>query len=260
MLSYQHIYHAGCLADVHKHAALCALLNIMVQKEKPLTYIETHAGRGFYDMRAPEAQKTGEYLSGIMRVKSEKWFDKNHPYESALATIEQSKESNIYPGSALFARTILRTEDKMHLMELHPQEFHHLRTNMHGTGANIYQKDGYENLLSLSPPTPRRGIVFIDPSYEIKSEYQTVPSIVEKLLKRWPVAVICIWYPHLAAGLYKEMLKNLHELNIEKSGNFDIDFSKEKKGMRGSGLFLANMPFGAEDAINNVQNAISKYY
>ena len=254
MLSYQHIYHAGCLADIHKHAVLCALLDILVQKDKPLTYIETHAGRGLYDLNAPEAQKTGEAAQGIGRLRKENWFDENHPY----IKIFNSFDDSIYPGSAILASRLLRPEDKMHLMELHPQEYYHLRTPMHGTGAHLYQKDGYEHLMALSPPNPRRGIVFIDPSYEIKSEYTQIPKIIEKLIKRWPVAVIYIWYPILNAGLHEHMKKDLQNLNIPKSAFFETRFSSEK-GMRGSGLFLANMPFGADAAISAVQDEISKH-
>lgn len=253
MLSYQHIYHAGCRADIHKHAALCALLDIMVQKDKPLTYIETHAGRGLYDLTAPEAQKTGEAALGIIKMRQEHWFPNTHPYIKAL----EDCADHLYPGSARLAAKILRPTDHMHLMELHPQEYYHLRTHMHGTGAKLYQKDGYENLLALSPPNPRRGIVFIDPSFEIKSEYKDIPKIIKKLLIRWPVAVIALWYPILNAGLHQGMKQDLMALNIPKSEIFEIDL-KTEKGMRGSGLFLANMPFGASKAIIESQNFLTK--
>lgn len=257
MLSYQHIYHAGCLADVHKHSALCAVIDIMAQKDKALTYIETHAGRGLYDLNAPEALKTGEAEHGILSLRKGQWFQENHPYMKTLTALEQKHGANIYPGSASLVDYLLRPEDKMHLMELHPQEYYHLRFAMHGSGATLYRKDGYENLLSLSPPNPRRGLVFIDPSFEIKSEYQSLPKVIEKLMKRWPVAVICLWYPILNAGLHIKMTEDLMALEIPKSEIFETDF-KATKGMRGSGIFLANMPFGAEDEINDIQSILAK--
>jgi 23S rRNA (adenine2030-N6)-methyltransferase len=255
MLSYQHIYHAGCLADLHKHAALCTLLDILVQKDKPLTYIETHAGRGLYDLNAPEAQKTGEAVQGVLRMRKEHWLDAKNPYAQTLSSFDPM----MYPGSPLLAARMLRPSDKIHLMELHPQEYYHLRTHMHGTNAHLYQKDGYENLLALSPPTPRRGIVFIDPSYEIKSEYKTLPELINKLMKRWPVAVICLWYPILNAGLHEQMKTDLQKLDLEKSGFFETRFPSEK-GLRGSGLFLANMPYGADTAISAIQDTLAKHY
>lgn len=254
MLSYQHIYHAGCRADIHKHAALCALLEILVQKDKPLTYIETHAGRGLYDLTLPEAQKTGEIEQGIKRLLREKWFTDNHPYMAALSTYPE----NVYPGSAALAAKILRQNDVLHLAELHPQEIQYLQASIKDKRAHIYQKDGYENLLALSPPTPRRGLVFIDPSYEIKTEYQDIPDILTKTMRKWPVAVICLWYPILSAGLHEHMKTKLQGLDLPKSGIFETQFNAEK-GMRGSGLFLANMPFGTEDAIFKVQDILSKH-
>lgn len=251
MLSYQHIYHAGCLADIHKHAALCAVLDALIQKDKPLSYIETHAGRGLYDLMSSEAQKTGEAAAGILRARAKNWFTHDHPYSKAL----KNYPHHLYPGSPLLARHILRAQDRLHLCELHPQEMAHLRTNFKTQDAALYHQDGFEALKALCPPTPRRGLVMIDPSYEIKSEYQKVPQIIAQTIKKWPVAVIFLWYPVLSAALHEDMKRALSALTLTKSHTFEIDF-KSQKGIRGSGLFLVNMPFGAEAAITHIQNTL----
>lgn len=259
MLSYQHIYHAGCLADIHKHASLCVLLSHMVKKDKPLSYIETHAGRGFYDMTSAEAQKTGEAKDGIARLDSAKWFSADHPFSKVIAHYRQEKGHAIYPGSAAMASHLLRTTDKIHLHELHPQEVKFLQASM-PLGTKIYHKDGYEGLLALSPPTPRRGFVFIDPSFEIKSEYELIPDIIAKLMKKWSVAVVCIWYPILPAGLHKNMIAALNSLNLPQSGVFETEFytpTEEKRGMYGSGLFLANIPYNVTPDLNAITSALS---
>jgi 23S rRNA (adenine2030-N6)-methyltransferase len=125
MLSYQHIFHAGNLADVQKHALLAWMLDYLTQKDKPLTYIETHAGRGLYDLGSDEAIKTGEAEAGIARA--EDWFDKDHPYLRRLNEVRASYGPLAYPGSPMIAALSLRDQDTMHLAELHPQERQHLR-------------------------------------------------------------------------------------------------------------------------------------
>ena len=109
MLSYQHIFHAGNLADVHKHALLAWTLDYLVAKDKPLTYIETHAGRGLYDLTAAEAEKTGEAAAGI--AKAEAWLPADHPYRRRLAEVRAHHGDMAYPGSPLIAATTLRSAD-----------------------------------------------------------------------------------------------------------------------------------------------------
>ena len=125
MLSYQHAYHAGNMADVHKHAILSFVLDYLVQKPKPLSYMESHAGRGLYDLSGAEALKTGEAVAGIARVQDR--FPPDHPYMRALGAIRDTAGADAYPGSPLIARTLLRGEDTITLGEMHPQEVAALR-------------------------------------------------------------------------------------------------------------------------------------
>ena len=158
MLSYQHIYHAGCLPDIHKHMALAELLNLMVKKDKPLTYFETHAGRGYYDLNAPEARKTGEAAEGILRMMKDGWFSPTRPFLRVIQDTQSKKGMHIYPGSAAIAEYCRRPGDKMHLMELHPGEIKHLRSAFKNRSVNIQQKEGLAALLAIAPPQPRRGL------------------------------------------------------------------------------------------------------
>ena len=135
MLSYQHIYHAGNLADVHKHAMLASLLAYLARKDKPLSYIETHAGRGLYRLDAPEAMKTGEAAAGIGRAAA--LFPADHPYRRILAAVRDRYGRAAYPGSPLVAALSLRSGDRMHLAELHPQEFAALGATMRPFAADV---------------------------------------------------------------------------------------------------------------------------
>ncbi|MEX0303511.1 MAG: 23S rRNA (adenine(2030)-N(6))-methyltransferase RlmJ [Leisingera sp.] len=249
MLSYQHIYHAGNLADVQKHALLAWMLAYLTRKDKPLSYIETHAGRGLYQLNAPEAVKTGEADQGITRILSGQALAAEHPLHRALAETRAQHGPAAYPGSPLVAATLLRAGDAMHFAELHPQENAALRTALRPWKAKVHQQDGFELALSLAPPTPRRGLLLIDPSYEIKSDYSRIPGIIGKLHKKWNVGVIALWYPLLRDGGHQQMLKALEAQDLPGALRHEVSFPPAREGHRmvGSGMFVVNAPFGAED-------------
>lgn len=150
MLSYQHAYHAGNLADLHKHALLAWMLAYLAAKPKPLSYLETHAGRGLYDLAAPEAEKTGEADAGITRALAENWLAADHPLRLALETVRARHGATAYPGSPLIARHFLRPGDVAHLAELHPAE-HQALAEVAGF-AHLHRQDGFQMAQALCPP------------------------------------------------------------------------------------------------------------
>lgn len=243
MLSYQHIYHAGNMADVHKHSLLAWMLAYLAAKDKPLTYLETHAGRGVYQLDAPEALKTGEAAAGIARVAD--WFPPEHPYAKVLAQTHALHGPQAYPGSPLIAALSLRPADRLHLAELHPQEVAALSNTMSPYPARVVQRDGAEMALALCPPDPKRGLVLIDPSYEIKEDYKTIPSLVRRLHRKWGVGVIVLWYPVLTDTPHRPMLRLLTEM-LPEAVRHEVAFPPARPGHRmvGSGLFILNPPYG----------------
>lgn len=246
MLSYQHAYHAGNLADVHKHALLALALDYLAQKPKPLTYIETHAGRALYDLSGAEAVKTGEAAQGIAKVEG--WFPEDHPYRRAIAAARAQAGPSAYPGSPLIARTLLRDGDRMHLAELHPQEHAALQAAL--PDADIRRADGVQMALSLTPPEPRRGLLLIDPPYEIKDDYAAMPKLIAQLHRKWNVGVIMLWYPILANGADRPMAKALDALALDGAIRNEVRFppAREGHGMLGSGLYVVNPPWGWAEA------------
>ena len=248
MLSYQHGYHAGNLADVQKHALLAWMLDYLTQKDKPLSYIETHAGRGLYDLSAAEAVKTGEAAAGIAR--SETLFPQGHPYRRRLAEIRARFGPTAYPGSPMIAALTLRDTDPMHLAELHPQEHRALTTNLAPWGAHVHQRDGMEMALAISPPTPRRGLMLIDPSYEVKADYDALPKQIQQIARRWNVGILCLWYPVLTDAPHLPMLTALQSV-FPGGLRAELRFPPVRAGhrMTGAGLFTVNPPYGlAEQA------------
>ncbi|WP_299925856.1 23S rRNA (adenine(2030)-N(6))-methyltransferase RlmJ [uncultured Pelagimonas sp.] len=257
MLSYQHSFHAGNLADVQKHAILAFVLDYMTCKDKPISYIESHAGRGLYDLNDADANKTGEAAQGILKVAD--WFDDTSPYLRALAATKDAHGDNAYPGSPLIAQALLRANDSLHLAELHPGEYAALRDNARSHTTKIYQQDGLELIQSLAPPTPRRGVLLIDPPWEIKSDYQTIPTTLAKLHRKWNVGVLMLWYPILTDGRHKPMLAALSQ-NFPDALCHEVTFPPARKGhgMVGSGMFVVNPPWGLGDFAKDLTKRFKK--
>ena len=253
MLSYQHIYHAGCLADVQKHSVLAVICEQMVRKDKPLYYMETHAGRGIYDLKSVEAEKTGEAREGILAMRTK--LPQAHPFTQVLAKFPD----NIYPGSPAVAHSILRKTDRMFLTELHPQEFTALKNNMNYVNVFVQNDDGYTGVLAKSPPLVRRGLVMVDPSYEVKDEYLQAAKFVVELHKKWAEAVIILWYPILRTGLHKDMCEILEKAKLPKFYRQEIIFpGKHADNTLGSGIIICNLPFGSENGLEEIRSFFNK--
>ncbi len=252
MLSYQHSYHAGNLADVHKHAVLASMLAYLIQKDKPLSYIETHSGRGLYDLNAPEALKTEEAKAGILKEEVMAWFSEAHPYRRVIAQVRAHFGGNAYPGSPLIASEILRPSDVMHLAEVHPAE-HRALVECLGTRAHIYREDGFCVAQRLCPPMPRRGVMVVDPSYELDSDYATMPSFIEQVVAKWNVGVLVLWYPLLVNGREDGMVRALSDA-VPSGVHHQVRFPSAREGHRmvGSGLFLVRMPYGLADELDRL--------
>ena len=251
MLSYQHGYHAGNLADVQKHALLAWMLAYLTAKDKPLSYIETHAGRGLYDLNAPEAVKTGEAAMGIARAEAR--FPADHPYRRRLAEVRARFGPAAYPGSPLIAALSLRDGDPMHLAELHPQEHHALTATLGPWAAHIQQRDGFDMALAIAPPTPRRGLMLIDPSYEVKADYDHIPKLIAQIARKWNVGIIALWYPVLTDAPHAPMLAALQSA-FPEALRAELRFPPARDGhrMAGSGMFTLNPPYGMADEATRI--------
>jgi len=243
LLSYQHGYHAGNLADVHKHATLSWVLDYMTRKDKPMSYIETHGGRGLYDLEADEALKTGEAAQGIEAVVD--WFDADHPYASVLADCYEENGETNYPGSPWIASHLLRADDVLHVAELHPLERSILEIIV--PGVHVHGQDGFDMAYSQCPPTPRRGMMLVDPSYEVKADYMDIPRHLTKIAKVWPVGVLMLWYPILVDQRHRGMTRALRA-NLPDALFHEVAFppAREGHGMVGSGIMIVNAPWGLD--------------
>jgi len=250
MLSYQHSYHAGSYADLIKHILLARTLAYLGQKESPLFYLETHGGRGQYDLYCPEALKTKEADGGIKIL----WTLKQeapqicNPFFQCIEDLNPDRELKLYPGSPAIALKLLRQTDRLYIHERHPQEFLHLKSLKKQHKRVFYaQADGIENLKALLPPVEKRILVFIDPSYEIKQEYESIPKAIQKAYQRSPNATFMLWYPIIHPDLHKRLMHGLHKIPSTKNLRIEFDNNpSEIQGMHGCGLWIINPPYVLE--------------
>lgn len=241
MLSYQHGYHAGNAADVHKHALLAAALAWMTAKDKPLSYLETHAGRGLYDLDGAQALKTGEAASGVLRLAGR--LPADHPYLRVLDRVRAAHGASAYPGSPLIALEMLRPMDRLWLAERHPAEHAELERLM-PPRVQVRFQDGFEMAQSLTPPDPRRGLMLIDPSFETAQDYERMPAFIGQIARKWNVGVIALWYPLLARPRHGAMVAALTQAHPQALRH-EVRFppARPGHGMVGSGMIWVNPPY-----------------
>ncbi|HEU4620564.1 MAG TPA: 23S rRNA (adenine(2030)-N(6))-methyltransferase RlmJ [Gammaproteobacteria bacterium] len=248
MLSYQHAYHAGNHADILKHVVLLSALAQLTAKEKPLRYIETHAGAGGYDLRSPAAQKNREYLEGIGRLWTAgdapapvaRLVDLVRRYNGGRERLER------YPGSPWLARELLREDDALFLFELHPAEHRSLVQKLAADPrVRVLHANGLEGAIGLVPPPGRRGLVFVDPSYEIKDEPAQVLDALVKMHRRFATGTYAIWYPVIERRAVQRLEQAARRTGIGPIDLYELGVAPEARGrgLTGSGMLVANPPW-----------------
>ena len=254
MLSYQHSFHAGNHADVLKHAVLLALLAKLASKDKPLRYIETHAGAGGYDLRSPAARKNREYSTGIAKIYAAsgapaavaRLVELARRYNDGATKVER------YPGSPWLARELLREADSLYLFELHPAEHRMLEQKL---GADprvtVLRANGLEGCVGLVPPPERRGLVLIDPSYEVKDEHTQVVDALAKAHRRFATGTFAIWYPVLERRWVQRFERAIRATAIGSIDLYELCVAPDGhgRGLTGSGMIVVNPPWKVREEI-----------
>ncbi|MBV7388415.1 23S rRNA (adenine(2030)-N(6))-methyltransferase RlmJ [Pasteurellaceae bacterium TAE3-ERU1] len=250
MLSYRHSFHAGNHADVLKHTVLVAILRALQQKEKGFFYLDTHAGAGRYSLQSKESEKTAEYLDGIAKL----WQADDLPavvadYLKQVKATNGDGQLRFYPGSPLMACNLLRIQDSALACELHPSDFPLLRRNLQPfQQAKCLRGDGYQQLKAALPPPTRRGLILMDPSYELKSDYEQVVTALCEGYKRFATGVYAIWYPVVLRTHIKRMVRALEQTGIKKVLQIELAMRPDSTqlGMTASGMIVINPPWTLE--------------
>lgn len=257
MLSYRHSFHAGNHADVLKHIVLMLILENLKQKEKGFYYLDTHAGVGRYRLFGDEAEKTAEFVEGIGRL----WDKTDLPsdvqrYVDLIKKLNYGgKELRYYAGSPLIAAQLLRAQDRALLTELHPSDYPLLRNNFKQFENVTAKRDnGFQQLKATLPPKERRGLVLIDPPYELKEDYDLVVKAVEEGYKRFATGVYAIWYPVVLRQQTKRIIKGLEATGIRKILQIELAIrpDSDQRGMTASGMIVINPPWTLEGQMKQI--------
>jgi len=256
MLSYRHSFHAGNHADVLKHTVQSLIIEALKEKEKPFLYLDTHAGAGRYQLSSAHAERTGEYLEGISRIWDQESLPAElEPYIGAVKALNRAGQLRYYPGSPLIARHLLREQDSMQLTELHSSDFPLLRSEFQkDPRARVERADGYLQLKSKLPPVSRRGLILIDPPYEMKTDYQAVVTGITEGYKRFATGTYALWYPVVLRQQIKRMLRDLEETGIRRILQIELAVrpDSDQRGMTASGMIVINPPWKLEQQMANV--------
>jgi len=262
MLAYRHAFHAGNHADVLKHLVLCQVLVHMAEKDKPFTLIDTHAGAGGYSLQGRYARTKNESDGGIVRL----WDRTDLPpalahYVSLVRDFNGGGDAPLtqYPGSPAFAQMLLRPADPLHCYELHPTDERILRSYLSARKhARVTLGDGFAALPHELPPPSRRGVVLIDPPYEMKTDYVRTLGAVREALSRFASGVLLVWVPQLATVEARELPRRLlNAATAAPKGALHARLTVAAPGERGLGLIGSSMvvfnpPHGLQDTLREV--------
>ncbi len=251
-MNYRHIYHAGNFADVLKHTALVSILLHLRKKEKAFAVIDTHAGRGLYDIAGGEAAKTDEAKNGILRLLDAGALP---GVLGAYCDIVRGFGAGRYPGSPLIAAKLLRPQDRLAAIEMHPEEYAALASALAKfPRTRVVHGDGYRELQNLLPPPERRGLMLIDPPYESDDEFLVAARVLVDAHRRFTIGIYLFWYPlkdAAAAGAAIGEILNAglgDVLRLELDVGAEQTRERENKGpaLSAAGLLAVNAPYGFE--------------
>ncbi len=259
MLAYRHAFHAGNHADVLKHTVLALVLRYMNQKDKPYRFVDTHAGAGGYSLEGRYAQQKGEFERGVARLWDSPAEDLPAPVADYMSLVRRFNPQGTleqYPGSPAIAQMVLRGQDQMRLFELHPTDHRILESFLaKQKGVEVRHADGFDGLKSQLPPSTRRAVVLIDPSYEGHGDYGRVVATLRDALTRFAEGVYLVWYPQVQKVEAAQLPRRLQSLAPRGWLHARLTVQEPDSqgfGLAGSGMFVINPPYTLHDDLLNV--------
>jgi 23S rRNA (adenine2030-N6)-methyltransferase len=247
-MQYRHSFHAGNFADVHKHVTLLALLSALKRKVAGFLYLETHAGRGSYDLTRPSTEASRTTQSGLARLAAAapETAELRHYLAQLQLLRAHLRNAHAYPGSPLLAAAQLRPQDRAALFEIVPSEARALLRELRGYARmHVEEANGFDRLRAYLPPKERRSLIFIDPPYEEREDFEHVAASCKEALRRLRSAIIAAWYPIKDARTSTAWLARL-------AGVIDCEnvvsewwlYPRDSRvALNGSGLVILNPPY-----------------
>jgi 23S rRNA (adenine2030-N6)-methyltransferase len=252
-VNYRHAFHAGNFADVLKHAVLARILAHLGLKPAPFRYLDTHAGAGIYDLSGEAAERTGEWRDGVGRIGGHTFGPAVEavlePYRRALARVDPEGTLRLYPGSPEIVRSLARPQDRLLLVEKHPEEAAHLRYRFGGDErVRIVERDGWSALGAFLPPKERRGLVLVDPPFEEPGEFFRLREGLAAAHRKWATGSYMLWYPIKDVLATEAFGKDLRGLGIPRILRAELYLRRprDRERLNGAGLILVNPPWTLE--------------
>jgi 23S rRNA (adenine2030-N6)-methyltransferase len=257
MLAYRHAFHAGNHADVLKHVVLTRVLRHMNAKPKGYRLIDTHAGAGGYSLLGDHARKKREFDHGIARL-----IDRDDLPPGVADYVDLVKQFNgggkieQYPGSPALARFLLRPGDQHRLFELHPTEHRILAAYLaDAKGAEVFDRDGFDALKGQVPPSTRRGVILMDPSYEGRADYGRAIVALREAIARFAEGIYIVWYPQVSKLEAAQLPKRL--IALAQKGWLHASLTVQQSnepgfGLNGSGVVVINPPHTLREEMQTI--------
>jgi 23S rRNA (adenine2030-N6)-methyltransferase len=255
-MNYRHAFHAGNFADVIKHIVLTRILTYLHQKQAAFRVIDTHAGAGRYDLTGNEAQRSGEWKSGVARILQARFTEATAPlvapYLDIVRAFNPPRELAAYPGSPLIARALLRPQDRLVACEIEPAARKQLLASLYNDAqARVVDLDGWTALPAFVPPNERRGLVLIDPPFEQKDEFARLANGFATAFAKWPTGIYMIWYPVKERRGPDQLVRHVAAIARERNADDDsclrVEFSVAPQtadsGLVSTGLLIVNPPW-----------------
>jgi 23S rRNA (adenine2030-N6)-methyltransferase len=248
-MNYRHIFHAGSFTDVMKHAVVALILERLRAKETPFGVLDTHAGIGRYDLTSQQAERTGEYLGGIARIMEAagRLPPELAPYLDAVRELNPAPGTlRWYPGSPRLSRQLMRPQDRLLLAELHPEDVETLRREFaRDRNTSVQHMDGYHAIKAHLPLKERRGMVLIDPPFEVTDEFERMTAALVTGHGRWPTGIYALWYPIKERAAVWRFHEALERTGIRRILAAELTIHEEDTHQRlnGCGMIVVNPPW-----------------
>lgn len=264
-MNYSHAFHAGNFADVLKHVVLSRLVEYLKKKDAAFRVIDTHAGIGSYDLGGEIAKRSPEYKDGIGRLLAAELPNKAvpllAPYLELIRELNPGDKLTTYPGSPLLVRRLLRPQDRLSALELHPEYAERLGALFAGdVQVRVIHLDGWLALNAHLPPKEKRGIVLVDPPFEERGEFDRLLDGLAKGHGKFATGVYALWYPLKDTRAVHDFISALRDSGIARILRAEISVrpASNPPRLHGSGMIVVNPPFTLEAELRILLPALAQ--
>jgi 23S rRNA (adenine2030-N6)-methyltransferase len=269
-MNYRHAFHAGGFADVIKHIVLVRILTYLQDKPAAFRVIDSHAGAGVYDLAGDEAQRGGEWLTGIARIMQARFSEPTaallKPYLDIVRAFNPGRELTAYPGSPLIARALLRPQDRLTACEVEPKARKLLIGALRRDAqARVVDLDGWMALPAFVPPNERRGLVLVDPPFEDRGEFQRLADGFAAAFAKWPTGVYLLWYPAKSRRATDDLARRVarEAASVKPSGKclrleFSVAPQTADSALASAGLLIVNPPWTLQGELKAILPELEK--